>query len=85
VKGKNISDITLLKTLTKRKWGPKRDRVIQFLVRDDEAFEQISPLVGDAEWVNTFSYLVELHAQAAAVRAANAARNAIDEVINAQL
>lgn len=85
MRGKNVADITLLKTLTKRKWGPKRDRVVRFLVRDDEAFEQISPIVGDCEWVNTFPYLVDLYAEAKAIRDANAAAAAFDGVMNGRL
>ncbi len=82
MKSKNVPDLVLLKTLTKRKWGPKRDRVVRFLVRDDDAFEQISPLVRDAEWIGTFSYLVVLYDEASAIRAANAAARAVEEMLN---
>lgn len=75
-----VADITLIKSLTVCR---RRKCVVQFLVRDHAAFDQLSKITTDSDWVNTFPYLVALHSEAAAILAAKAAMDAITTMLEA--
>ncbi len=77
----NVSNSRLLKSLLNGLWkksGP--ESVVRFLARDKEAFAQTEKII---ERVGAYyPGLWQLHAQARAIRDANAAAAAIDAILD---
>lgn len=81
MKIKSSPEIALLKTLTKDHWGPQTDGVMNFLSRDDAAYALLEKIIVDGHWTRPFPFLNQMHAESTAIRQANAAREAIDQML----